>query len=71
MFFDENSSIVRSFVFLIKQGRRKLSDVPPLYNLYDVVKSIVEPEPIEEQEEPVDETEEVVVEEEPIGDAGE
>lgn len=69
MFFDENSSIVRSFVFLIRQGRRKLSDVPPLYNLYDVVKSIVEPEPEPEPaEEPVEDPEEPI--EEPEGDAG-
>lgn len=55
--FNENSAIVRSYVFLIQRGLRNLADVPPLYNLYDMVKAIVEPEPVPEPEPEVAEEE--------------
>lgn len=42
MKFTKDSGLVRVWVNLIKNGYRKLEEVPNLYNLKEVVKEIIE-----------------------------
>lgn len=42
MVFTKDSGLVRVWVNLIKNGYRKLEEVPSLYNLKEVVKEIIE-----------------------------
>lgn len=42
MVFTKDSGLVRVWVNLIKNGYRKLEEVPNLYNLKEVVKEIIE-----------------------------
>ncbi len=42
MNFTKDSGLVRVWVNLIKNGYRKLEEVPNLYNLKEVVKEIIE-----------------------------
>lgn len=39
--FDENSGLVKVWVSLVKSGKYTLNDVPNLYNLKEVVISLV------------------------------
>ncbi|WP_195444685.1 hypothetical protein [Peptoniphilus harei] len=42
MVFTKDSGLVRVWINLIKNGYRKLEEVPNLYNLKEVVKEIIE-----------------------------
>lgn len=40
--FDANSNIVKDYVLLIREGEKKIDDVPSYKSLRDVVKSVLE-----------------------------
>jgi hypothetical protein len=42
MTFTENSGLVRIWVRRVESGKATLDDVPKIYNLAEVVKSIIE-----------------------------